>query len=136
MRRALTLAVGLGAALAATVLPARPAAADPAKPGNVRSEVTGVVPPAPLTARLRGGDSFLELAVQAGHEVVVDDYEGYPYLRFAPDGTVSENRMSKATYQNRTRSAGGALPPGLAPAGPPAWAVSYTHLTLPTNREV
>ena len=121
MRRSLTVVVGLATLAVAALGPARPAAADAAKPGNVRSTVTSVTPAAPVTARVRGGDSFLELTVAAGHEAVVDDYEGYPYLRFAADGTVSENRSSKAVYLNRTRSAGGALPAGLDPAGPPTW---------------
>ena len=101
--------------------PARPAAADPARPGNVRSVVTSIAPPAPLTARVVGGDSFLQVAVQPGHELVVADYDGVAYLRFAPDGTVFENRNSKATYQNRSRSGTTAFPADLDPQAPPDW---------------
>ena len=108
-------------ALAIVLGPARPAAADPARPGNVRSVITSITPPAPLTARVVGGDSFLELSAQPGHEVMVADYDGVDYLRFAPDGTVFENRNSKATYQNRSRSGTEAVPAGLAPGAPPDW---------------
>lgn len=107
--------------LAVALVPAGPAAADPAAPGNVRSEVTGIVPPAPVTARVRGGDSFLELRVERGHEAVVLDYEGFDYLRFGADGTVQVNRTSRAYYINTDRYAATDAPPGLDPAGPPDW---------------
>src|SRR5690606_682829 len=57
-----------------------------------------------------GGDSFLRLRAEPGTEVVVLGYEGEPYLRYLPDGSVEENRRSPATVLNRTRyGAGGEL---------------------------
>jgi hypothetical protein len=83
---------------------ATPAAADPAGPGDFRSEVTGVIPDLDgFTAEIRGGDSFLELTVPEGHEVIVEGYQGEPYLRFRADGTVERNRLSSATYLNDDR---------------------------------
>ena len=57
-----------------------------------------------------GGDGFLEMAVEPGHEVVVEGYDGEPYLRFRADGTVQENQNSPATYLNRNRYAGAEVP--------------------------
>lgn len=111
----------VGLALLAVLVPARPAAADPARPGNVRSTVNSITDGAPVTAAVRGGDSFLEVSVERGHEAIVEDYEGYPYLRYEADGTVSVNVQSKARYQNETRSASEEGPGTLNPAGPPEW---------------
>ena len=55
------------------------------------------------TAEIRGGDSFLEVTVDEGHTVIVEGYQGEPYLRFQPDGTVERNRLSTATYLNDDR---------------------------------
>lgn len=114
-------AVGVAVALAALLAPARPAAADAARPGNVESTITSVPAGAPFHARVRGGDSFLELQVDRGHEVIVADYEGFPYVRYAADGVVSENQQSKASFQNKTRAASSEGPQALNPGGPPEW---------------
>jgi hypothetical protein len=96
--RALTLAVAL------LVLGAGPAAADPAGPSDFRSVVTGIEPPVQgVHAEVTGGDTFLELRVDLGTEVVVRGYSGEPYLRFAKDGTVQRNRRSAATFLNEGR---------------------------------
>ena len=57
-----------------------------------------------------GGDGFLDMPVEPGHEVVVEGYDGEPYLRFRADGTVQENQNSPATYLNRNRYAGAEVP--------------------------
>lgn len=86
------------------VLAAGPAAADAAKPGDYTSEVTSIDPdPGGFDIEVTGGDAFLHLTVDDGHEVIVEGYEGEPYLRFDDDGTVEENRRSPATYINRSR---------------------------------
>ena len=88
-----------------------PAGADPAGPSDFRSEVTGVVPDVDgVEARIRGGDSFLELEVRPGHTVVVAGYQGEPYLRVREDGTVQRNRFSPATYANDDRTGGAPAP--------------------------
>src|SRR5690606_37797477 len=77
------------AAALAVVATAAPAAADAAGPGNYESEVEALVPDVPgVSAEIRGGDAFLEIDVEPGHEVVVLGYEGEPYLRIDPAGEV------------------------------------------------
>lgn len=97
--------------LAVVVLTASPATADPAGPSDFRSEVTGIVPALDaVDATILGGDSFLEVTVAAGHEVVVEGYSGEPYLRFRADGTVDQNRLSSATYLNDDRMGAAEIP--------------------------
>jgi hypothetical protein len=111
---------------------ASPAAADPARPGNVRSEVLSVQPPTnDVTLAVVGGDAFLHLEVERGHEVAVPGYQGEPYLRVRSDGTVEENLASEATYLNRSRFARVTVPPDAGPDKPTRWHVvghggSYT----------
>jgi hypothetical protein len=89
---------------AALLLHAAPAAADPPAPTDYRSTVTAIEPAAgAVRAEVVGGDAFLELTVDRGHEVIVDGYDGEPYLRFLPDGTVERNARSEATYLNEDR---------------------------------
>ena len=121
-RLARLVAVSLGLVL----VTAAPAAADPAGPSDYRSEVTGIVPEVEgVEAEIRGGDAFLELTVDEGRTVIVEGYEGEPYLRFSPDGTVERNRLSKATYLNDDRKGQGVrFPPDVSAADadtPPDW---------------
>jgi hypothetical protein len=108
------------------LISAAPAAADPSGPGDFRSEVTGIVPEmSGVQAEIRGGDTFLELTVDEGVTVIVEGYQGEPYLRFSPDGTVERNQLSTATYLNEDRrGAGITLPPEVQEADadtPPEW---------------
>jgi hypothetical protein len=117
--RALALAL---AALAALVVGARPAAADPPRPTDFRSTVTAVEPEAEgVEARVVGGDAFLELRVAEGHEALVTGYGDEPYLRFLPDGTVERNRRSKATYLNDDRQGSVDLPAEADNEAEPEW---------------
>jgi hypothetical protein len=101
------------AAMAAMLAHAGPAAADPPRPSDFRSTVTGVAPEADgVTAQVVGGDAFLELSVD-GPEVIVTGYSGEPYLRFKADGTVERNIRSTATYVNESRNAD-VTPPAIA----------------------
>jgi hypothetical protein len=98
------LAVVLGLAGAVVLGGAGPAAADPAGPSDYRSEVTSIEPPVDgVTVEVLGGDAFLRVTVEPGHEVVIEGYDGEPYLRINPDGTVEENQRSPATYLNQDR---------------------------------
>lgn len=100
---------------AALTLSAGPAAADAAGPGDYRSRVTGIDPPADgISLAVVGGDSFLELSVDPGTEVEVIGYDDEPYLRVRADGTVERNRNSPATYLNDDRYAQVDIPPHLA----------------------
>jgi hypothetical protein len=102
---------------------ADPAAADPPVPTDYRSTVDAIEPVAEgVRAEVVGGDGFLELRVERGHEVVVTGYQGEPYLRFGPDGTVERNRRSPATYVNDSRDAVADVPGSADPEADPEWA--------------
>lgn len=105
------LARTLFGGLALVALTAAPAAADAAGPSDFRSEVTRITPSVDgVHAEIRGGDSFLEVRVDEGHEVIVDGYSGEPYLRFRVDGTIERNTRSSATYINDDRKGKGTIP--------------------------
>jgi hypothetical protein len=108
--------------LVLVVLTAAPAAADPAGPSDFRSEVTGIQPAAKgVHAEIRGGDTYLEVTVDRGHDVVVEDYNGDPYLHYRGDGTVQRNRNSPATYLNNSRKGTGTVPPNAKEGATPDW---------------
>lgn len=102
LRRAVSIA-----GLAVTVLIATPATAlaDPAGPTDFVTEIVAVEPDTDaFTASIVGGDAFLRLVVEPGHEVIVHGYDREPYLRFRADGIVEHNLLSFATYYNETRN--------------------------------
>ncbi|HEX2381685.1 MAG TPA: hypothetical protein VHI95_03545 [Acidimicrobiales bacterium] len=91
-------------ALLALLVLANPAHADPAKPGDFESTVTRIDPPTDaVSLKVVGGDGFLSLKVQPGHDVIVKGYAGGPWLHVRPDGVVEENQLSPATYLNANR---------------------------------
>ncbi|HHC09080.1 MAG TPA: hypothetical protein ENK55_10245 [Actinobacteria bacterium] len=134
----------LVAFVVAVVFVPGPALADPAVPTNYRSEVEGISPGDAGTATIVGGDAFIDFEAAAGTEVVVLGYDGEPYLRFAPDGTVWENQRSPAAYLNGDRYGRvGAFPGDVDPDAEPrwvpvaderrwAWHDHRTHWMLPT----
>jgi hypothetical protein len=92
------------AAIVLTLVPAGVALADPAGPTDYRSEIIAIDPPTPqISLAVLGGDSFVELTVDAGTEAVVIGYRGEPYLLFRADGRVLENTLSPSTYLNAER---------------------------------
>jgi hypothetical protein len=108
----LALATAALAALLVVAAPARPAAADPPRPTNYRSEVESIRPALPKGVELAvvGGDAFLELRVGEGRTAEVVDYGEDPtdpdavgYLRFGADGVVERNRAANATAVNDDR---------------------------------
>lgn len=114
------LAVGVGVVLSFVL--ASPAFADPAGPTDYLSEVTAVEPPtSTIEASILGGDSFLQLRVEAGTEVVVIGYRGEEYLWFRSDGSVWENQNSPSKYVNDDRFGGGVIPSNAAPDADPDW---------------
>lgn len=136
---------------AGTVLvPAAAAQADPARPTNFESHVLSARPalPAGVDLAIVGGDAFLRLSVDQGHEVIVPDYAQGPattpppYLRFEADGTVSVNEASAAAVINDSRygRAGAAIdldqPPRwrqVATDGTYAWHDHRVHWMTPTT---
>lgn len=116
------LAGGLLVALAVVGLGAAPAAADPAKPTDYRSTIDAVTPDRPeLDVSIVGGDSFLRVQVERGHTLVVDGYQGEPYVQILDDGTVQENQRSEATFLNADRYGQADVPEGLEPDDEPQW---------------
>lgn len=127
LRRSTRLLLLTALALIATVGPARPAGADPARPTDFESTVSTATPPLPAGASVQvvGGDAFLELTIPRGHTAEVPDYDDGsgdpgPYLRFRSDGTVERNERALATRINESRYGSG----GPADeAGSPRWTV-------------
>jgi hypothetical protein len=119
--------IGAAGAIVATVVlvalgRADPAAADPPVPTEYRSTVDAIEPAADgVRAEVVGGDAFLELKVDGGLEVMVMGYQGEPYLRFRPDGTVQRNLRSPATYVNDSRDAAVEVPGSADPEAEPDW---------------
>jgi hypothetical protein len=117
-----------GVVTALAVLGAGPAAADPAGPTHYEARVTDPVPG--IAADVLGGDAFLVVRVDRGVEVEVPGYEGEPYVRIGPDGTVEVNQRAPTRWVNDDRyetdpDAAGA-PPDVAVDAPPRWEVVGT----------
>lgn len=123
MTRTARLLASAVIAAAAVLAFGDPAAADPPRPTDYRSQITSVRPNADgVTIEIVGGDSFLRVAVDQGHEVSIEGYRGEPYLRVLADGTVEENLNSEATYINADRYGSvGKLPDRVDPDAEPEW---------------
>jgi hypothetical protein len=127
MQRAVRRVIaGLSLVVVATVASAAPAAADPARPTDYRSEVTSIEPTsaaAAVTVDVIGGDAFLRIRVQPGHEVVIRGYDDEPYVRVRADGVVEQNEWSNAVVLNTERYGGGDGTPvePVEPDAAPRW---------------
>ena len=109
------------AALVALCVLAPPALAHEGNP-NYRSEVRAISPPVDgLKAEVLNFDDRIELQYRGSETIVVEGYRGEPYLRFEPDGTVSVNQRSPATYLNEDRFADAEVPDTADPKAPPEW---------------
>ncbi len=114
---------GAACVLAAAVIGAPSVVrADSAAPTDFRSEVVSITPAVDtINAFIEGGDAFVHLEVTSGTDVVVLGYAGEPYLWFATDGTVSENRRSYAVYYNDRRDGSTVIPEIVDNAATPEW---------------
>jgi hypothetical protein len=89
---------------------------------NYNSEVTSIAPAVDgLEAEVLGGDDRVELRNGSDSVVVVEGYDGEPYLRFLPGGTVEVNRRSPAFYLNEDRFAQVRVPSSASPRAKPSW---------------
>ncbi len=88
---------------------------------NYRTRVTAVQPAVPdLSVRVADLDGRITLTYTGPGTIVVEGYEGEPYLRFSPTG-VERNRHSPATYLNTDRYAQVAQPATADASAPPDW---------------
>jgi hypothetical protein len=112
-------AASLAAVLSA--LAVAPAGAHQGNP-NFRSVIRAVTPTVPgLQVRVLGYDENFELTNDSGRTVVVHGYQGEPYARVLPDGTVQENVRSPAVYLDEDRFGETAVPASANPKLPPRW---------------
>jgi hypothetical protein len=103
--------------------------ADAAGPTDYRSEIVSIEPAAvadgAIDVSIEGGDSFVRIEVQPGHDALVLGYETdpgpEPYLRIDADGRVFRNVLSYATYYNSDRYGGGDIPDIVDNAAEPEW---------------
>lgn len=92
------------AALVAIVATAPSALADAAGPTDYRTEILAIEPgTSSIRIEMIGGDAFVSLEQLEPVEVIVVGYQGEPYLRFHPSGTVLENQRSPAVWLNQDR---------------------------------
>jgi hypothetical protein len=99
------------------------APASSAHQGNpdFRSDLTGLQPQTPgVDFQVLNYDADLQLS-DHGHTVVLYGYQGEPYARVLPDGTVQVNQRSPAAYLNEDRYAETPVPPSANPKAPPEW---------------
>jgi hypothetical protein len=86
------------------------------------SSIRGISPPAPgLEAKVLGDDTELSLTNKSGTTVIVKGYDGEPYLRFLPGGTVQVNDNSAAKYVNADRYGQTPIPSNITPQSPVRW---------------
>jgi hypothetical protein len=86
-----------------------------------RSTITGIRPPVEgLSALVLDSDDRLRLSNRSARTIVINGYEGEPYLRFTGDG-VFRNRNSPATYLNEERYGAVKVPAGAGPKARPVW---------------
>lgn len=110
------------AGILASLVLASPVLADPAGPTDYLSEVVAIDPSTPaIDVAILGGDSFVQLKVQPGSEVIVIGYRGEQYLWFKADGTVLENQNSPTKYTNNDRYGGGEIPLSATVDASPDW---------------
>jgi hypothetical protein len=86
------------------------------------STVTTITPKLDgLTVQVLQGDDQLHVRNGTGRELMVEGYEGEPYLRFEADGGVYRNANSPATYLNEVRYGDVAVPASASKTATPRW---------------
>jgi hypothetical protein len=106
MRRILLVATATLVWLGVAAAPASAHSVSGVSGTNFETTLRSVTPPVPgLTVKVVEVGSRLEVENRTGKELIVLGYKGEPYLRIGPDG-VYENRLSPATYLNKSRKGG------------------------------
>lgn len=117
----------VAAILSVLVLTSTPAWADPPRPTNYLSRVTGLEPEvAGVSMEVVGGDAFLRISVEPGHTATVFGYgrggeDEEPYLRIDSDGSVLANVNSPAHWLNQDRYAAVEVPASADVEAEPSW---------------
>ncbi len=122
-RRALALVAAAVVLLGVDAVAADPAAADGAGPTRFESIIDAVEPDLDeVEVSIVGGDAFIQVRAEDGTEVAIAGYDGEPYLRIDPDGSIWENQRSPSVYLNATRGgSGGRFPQGVSSGAEPEW---------------
>jgi hypothetical protein len=108
------------AGVAALLLPAS-ALAHEGNP-NFRSEIQAVEPELPgVTIQVLDFDDSLQLDNRGDETIVVEGYEGEPYVRIAPGGRVEVNTRSPSHYLNDDRFAETDVPASADADANPEW---------------
>jgi hypothetical protein len=74
-----------------------------------------------LTVQVLQGDDRLDVRNDTGRELVIEGYEGEPYLRFGATGGVFRNANSPATYLNEDRYGAVDVPASATKTAQPRW---------------
>jgi hypothetical protein len=118
------LPTAVAAAVAAILVgcPAAAAHGSGGKQTGFRATLAGIVPAvAGVSVLVRDYDDRLRLTNESGQVVVVEGYEGEPYLSFRPGRGVFRNASSSATYLNDDRYGTSAIPAGVGADAAPRW---------------
>jgi hypothetical protein len=119
-RRAPPVLVALAALASLMLVPAAAAHGGGGALG-FRSTVTKIGPAAAgVSVQVLDSDDRLVLINRTGKPLVIEGYEGEPYLAFR-DGRVLRNTRSPATYLNDDRFGAVELPAKADPKAPPEW---------------
>lgn len=120
MRTRVLVAGGLAAAV--VVLAPSPAAAHTRTEEtlNIDSTITGEPAVDGVAWTVHTGGLLLEVENRSGRTLVIEGYDGEPYLRIDADG-VTRNRRSPATYLNAETGGDVAVPPRADPDAEPEW---------------
>ena len=109
-------------AAAAALLAGAPVALAHQGSPNFLSQINQVTPAADgVTVEVLNRDDRLLLHNTSGDTVLVEGYEGEPYARLDPDGTVSVNTDSESYYINDERDGEVPVPANADGKGEPRW---------------
>ena len=91
---------------------------------DYRSEVSGIEPAADgVEVQMLNFDDSLQLVNGSDSTIVVEGYEGEPYLRISADGLVEVNTSSPAYFLNDDRYADVEVPSSADAKAEPTWEV-------------
>jgi hypothetical protein len=109
-------------AAAAALLAGAPVALAHEGSPNFLSQINEVTPAADgIDVEVLNRDDRLLLINGGRSTVLIEGYEGEPYARLEPDGTVAVNTDSRAYYINEERDGKVAVPEGVDSKGAPRW---------------